>query len=196
MTAEAPVEIRPRPEPQRPSPVAAPDSLAVENLDLAYRVRGKDRQVLRSVSFRIGRGESFGLVGESGCGKSTVALAAVRYLPRNGRIRNGRILVDNQDLMSLGDTALRSLRANTVSMVYQDPGRALNPSLKIGRQMTEIFELKGAGKSEAIDRAADMLKRVQIADPTRVLERYPHQLSGGMQQRFAIAMALSIDPKL
>jgi len=194
--AEIPAELRPRPELHRPHTVAAPDSLAVENLDLAYRVRGKDRQVLRSVSFRIGRGESFGLVGESGCGKSTVALAAVRYLPRNGRIRNGRILVDNQDLMALGEGALRSLRANTVSMVYQDPGRALNPSLKIGRQMSEIFELKGAGKGEAIDRAADMLKRVQIADPTRVLERYPHQLSGGMQQRVAIAMALSIDPKL
>ena len=196
MTIEAPTEMRPRIETSPHGVVAAPDALAVENLDLAYRVRGRDRQVLRSVSFRIGRGESFGLVGESGCGKSTVALAAVRYLPRNGHIRNGRILVDNQDLMSLGDGALRSLRANTVSMVYQDPGRALNPSLKIGRQMAEIFELKGASKSEALDRAAEMLGRVQIADPKPVLERYPHQLSGGMQQRVAIAMALSIDPKL
>src|SRR3954452_21357251 len=104
-------------ETPRQSAVASPDALAVENLDLAYRVRGRDRQVLRSVSFRIGRGESFGLVGESGCGKSTVALASVRYLPRNGHIRGGRILVDGQDLMSLGDSALRSLRANTVSMV-------------------------------------------------------------------------------
>jgi peptide/nickel transport system ATP-binding protein len=192
VTVEAPV----RPRPSAPGPAPAPDALAVESLDLAYRVRGRDRQVLRSVSFRIGRGESFGLVGESGCGKSTVALAAVRYLPRNGRIRNGRILVDGQELMSLGDTALRSLRANTVSMVYQDPGRALNPSLLVGRQMAEIFELKGMSKREGLDRAADMLKRVQIADPKRVLERYPHQLSGGMQQRVAIAMALSIDPKL
>jgi|UPI000484A7CE peptide/nickel transport system ATP-binding protein len=183
-------------ETPRQSAVASPDALAVENLDLAYRVRGRDRQVLRSVSFRIGRGESFGLVGESGCGKSTVALAAVRYLPRNGRIRNGRILIDGQDLMSLGDSALRALRANTVSMVYQDPGRALNPSLKIGRQMAEIFELKGASKNEALDRAAEMLRRVQIADPRPVLERYPHQLSGGMQQRVAIAMALAIHPKL
>ncbi len=150
MTIEAPTEIRPRSAPA--GAVAAPDALTVENLDLAYRVRGRDRQVLRSVSFRIGRGESFGLVGESGCGKSTVALAAVRYLPRNGRIRNGRILVDNQDLMTLGDTALRSLRANTVSMVYQDPGRALNPSLLVAarwRRSSSSRARRGARRSIA-----------------------------------------------
>jgi peptide/nickel transport system ATP-binding protein len=174
----------------------APEALTVRDLDLAYRVRGHDRQVLRSVSFSIGRGESYGLVGESGCGKSTVALAAVRYLPRNGRIRGGRILVENRDLMSLKEGELRHLRANTVSMVYQDPGRALNPSLRIGRQMSEVFRLKGLSLVEAMDCSASMLGRVQIADPRPVLERYPHELSGGMQQRVAIAMALSIDPKL
>jgi peptide/nickel transport system ATP-binding protein len=179
-----------------PRIAAAPDALAVRDLDLAYRVRGRDRQVLRSVSFRIGRGESYGLVGESGCGKSTVALAAVRYLPRNGRVRGGRILVDDRDLMSLGEGDLRHLRANTVSMVYQDPGRALNPSLRIGQQMSEIFRFKGIAKAESLDRSAAMLGRVRIADPRPVLDRYPHQLSGGMQQRVAIAMALSINPKL
>jgi peptide/nickel transport system ATP-binding protein len=179
-----------------PETKAAPDALAVCNLDLAYRVRGRDRQVLRSISFRIRRGESYGLVGESGCGKSTVALAAVRYLPRNGRVRGGRILVDDRDLMALGEGELRHLRANTVSMVYQDPGRALNPSLRIGQQMSEIFRFKGIAKAEALDRSAAMLGRVRIADPRPVLDRYPHQLSGGMQQRVAIAMALSINPKL
>jgi peptide/nickel transport system ATP-binding protein len=174
----------------------APDALAVTDLDLAYRVRGHNRQVLRGLSFRIGRGESYGLVGESGCGKSTAALATVRYLPRNGRVRGGRILVDGRDLMALNEGDLRGLRANTVSMVYQDPGRALNPSLKIGRQMGEIFALKGLGKAESHDRSEAMLQRVQIADPRPVLHRFPHQLSGGMQQRVAIAMALSIDPKL
>jgi peptide/nickel transport system ATP-binding protein len=179
-----------------PFPNPAPAALTISALDLAYRVRGRDRQVLRSLSFHIGRGESYGLVGESGCGKSTAALAAVRYLPRNGRVRGGRILVDDRDLSSLNEGALRQLRATTVSMVYQDPGRALNPSLRIGRQMGEIFSLKGLGKAESHDRAEAMLRRVQIADPRPVLERYPHQLSGGMQQRVAIAMALSIDPKL
>jgi peptide/nickel transport system ATP-binding protein len=179
-----------------PAPAPVPDALTVSELDLAYRVRGRDRQVLRSLSFHIGRGESYGLVGESGCGKSTVALASVRYLPRNGRVRGGRILVDDRDLLSLNEGALRQLRATTVSMVYQDPGRALNPSLRIGRQMGEIFRLKGLGKAESHDRSEAMLRRVQIADPRPVLERYPHQLSGGMQQRVAIAMALSIDPKL
>ena len=196
MTVDSVVEAEIIPIAPTPIVGVVPDALTVDNLDLAYRVRGHDRQVLRSVSFRIGRGESYGLVGESGCGKSTVALAAVRYLPRNGRIRNGRILVDDRDLMRLDDGALRQLRASTVSMVYQDPGRALNPSLKIGRQMSEIFELKGESKNDSFDLSAQMLMRVQIADPLPVLDRYPHQLSGGMQQRVAIAMALSIDPKL
>jgi len=188
--------VRQRPLQNETATITAPAALTVENLDLAYRVRGHDRQVLRAVNFRIGRGESYGLVGESGCGKSTVALAAVRYLPRNGRIKSGRILVNDHDLMTLGESQLRELRANDVSMVYQDPGRALNPSLKIGRQMAEIFALKGETPSHALDLSAAMLSRVQIADPRPVLERYPHQLSGGMQQRVAIAMALSIDPKL
>jgi peptide/nickel transport system ATP-binding protein len=174
----------------------APDALTVSDLDLAYRVRGRERQVLRGLSFSIGRGESYGLVGESGCGKSTAALAAVRYLPRNGRVRGGRILVDGRDLLALNEGELRQLRAGTLSMVYQDPGRALNPSLRVGLQMGEIFRLKGLGKAESQERAEAMLRRVQIADPRPVLERYSHQLSGGMQQRVAIAMALSIDPKL
>ncbi len=176
--------------------MAAPDALTISNLDLVYRVRGRDRQVLRGLSFRIGRGESYGLVGESGCGKSTAALAAVRYLPRNGRVRGGRILVDDRDLLSLGEADLRHLRANTVSMVYQDPGRALNPSIRVGHQVAEIFRLKGLPSGEAMERAADTLRQVQIADPSSVLERYPHQLSGGMQQRVAIGMALSINPRL
>jgi peptide/nickel transport system ATP-binding protein len=198
MTMEASLECRERPgeATSAQNASAAPDALSIQNLDLAYRVRGRDRQILRSVSFRIGRGEAYGLVGESGCGKSTVALATVRYLPRNGRIRNGRILVDHRDIMSLGEGELRQLRANTMSMVYQDPGRALNPSLRIGLQMSEIFRLRGCSEAEARDRSAAMLSRVRIADPGPVLDRYPHQLSGGMQQRVAIAMALSIDPKL
>lgn len=172
------------------------DALAVESLSVAYRSGGRDRRVLRDVSFRIGRGEAYGLVGESGCGKSTVALTAVRYLPRAGRVTAGRIAMDGEDVTRLDRVQLRRLRAKTVSMVYQDPGKALNPTLRIGRQVAEIFTLAGAPAAEAHARAAEMLRRVRISDPARVMERYAHQLSGGMQQRVAIAMALAKDPAL
>src|SRR5271170_3822006 len=138
--------------------MTAPDALAVENLDVVYEVGGRDRHVIGDLSFRIGRGEAFGLVGESGCGKSTAALAAVRYLARNGRVNRGRILIDGRDLMTLSPRELRHLRSHSVAMVYQDPGRALNPSLRIARQMTEVFEAaEGVGGKAAYDRAVEML---------------------------------------
>ena len=168
----------------------------MRDLEVAYRVRGTWRQVLRGISFSIGPGESFGLVGESGCGKSTAAMAAMRYLADNGRISSGSITVDGKDLVGLSESGLRDLRARTVSMVYQDPTRALNPSLRVGRQVSEVFEIGGASKSEASDRAEAALRGVQIADPGSVLRRYPHQLSGGMAQRVVIAMALAASPKL
>lgn len=172
------------------------DALCVENLHVAYQVRGRDRAVLRDVTFRIGRGEAYGLVGESGCGKSTVALAAVRYLPRAGRVTGGRIEIDGVDTTGLDREALREMRARSVSMVYQEPGKALNPTLRVGRQITEIFELGGASPGQALARSIEILKRVRISDPESVAQRYPHQLSGGMQQRVAIAMALAKDPAL
>ncbi len=175
---------------------ATTPALAVEDLSVSYRVRGGERQVVHGVSFTIGRGEAYGLVGESGCGKSTIAYATVGYLARNGQISGGRIEVAGRDLTHLSGDELRHLRAGAVSMVYQDPGRALNPSLKIGRQMAEVYEPLGLGRREALSRAAEMLQRVRIADPRRVLDRYPHQLSGGMQQRVCIAMALAINPAL
>lgn len=172
------------------------DALIVQGLNVAYRSGGRDRAVLRDVSFRIERGEAYGLVGESGCGKSTVALAAVRYLPRAGRVTSGHIAIAGADMTALGAEKLRQLRAKTVSMVYQDPGKALNPTLRIGRQIAEIFELAGMATGAARERAVEMLRRVRISDPARVMERYAHQLSGGMQQRVAIAMALAKDPAL
>jgi peptide/nickel transport system ATP-binding protein len=171
-------------------------ALVVHDLELAYRVRGVDRQVLRGVSFEVARGESYGLVGESGCGKSTVAAAVVRYLASNGRITKGGVEVDGRDLFKLGQRELREMRAKAVSMVYQDPARALNPSITVGRQVAEAFETLGAGSKESRARAEEMLRRVQIADPGHVLDRYPHQLSGGMQQRVVIAMALASNPTL
>ena len=145
---------------------------------------------------RIRRGEAYGLVGESGCGKSTAALAALRYLPRNGKVKSGKISVGGRDLLAMNPAQLRQMRAEVVSMVYQDPGRALNPSLTIGRQVAESFEAAGASRAEAHEQAEEMLRRVRIAAPDRVMSSYAHQLSGGMQQRVIIAMALATRPAL
>ena len=132
-------------------------AVAVEHLDVTYRVRGQDRRALRDVSFQIGSGESYGLVGESGSGKSTVALALTRYLPRNGRVSAGTIRINGADPLAMGNAALRDLRARTVSMVYQEPGRALNPSIKVGRQVAEVYEIAGLHRAEALEQAEGML---------------------------------------
>ena len=123
--------------------VVAPHALELEDLDVVYRVRGSDRQVLRGVTLNVKRGEAYGLVGESGCGKSTAALAIVNYLPRNGRVRSGAIRIDGRDAGALSGAELRELRSNAVSMVYQNPGAALNPSIRIGKQVAEVFSTRG-----------------------------------------------------
>ncbi len=179
-----------------PQPAAAPPALQIDDLSLAYLVRGIPRPVLRGVTFEIRPGESYGLVGESVCGKSTTAYAAVRYLPRNARITGGRILVAGEDITSMSDDQVRTFRMRHASMVYQDPGGALNPTTKIGPQVVEAFTILGQGRDEARESALAAFRRVQIADPDRVMDRYPYQLSGGMQQRVVIAMALASDPQL
>lgn len=171
-------------------------ALAVQDLELSYMVRGTPRAVLRGVTFQVRPGEAFGLVGESGCGKSTTAYAALRYLPANGRITGGRVLAGGLDVTEMSAGELRSFRATKASMVYQDPVQAMNPTLKIGRQVAECFRILGSDKSTAADQALHALERVHIADPKSVMERYPHQLSGGMLQRVVIAMGLAGDPKL
>jgi peptide/nickel transport system ATP-binding protein len=179
-----------------PTPADQAPALSVSHMDVTYRVRGQDRLALRDVSFQISRGESYGLVGESGSGKSTAALALVRYLPSNGRVSDGTISIDGLDPLSMGTSALRGLRARTVSMVYQEPGRALNPSMRVGRQIAEVFEIVGQSSGDALQSAEQMLTKVQISDPGRVMQRYPHELSGGMAQRAVIAMALARSPSL
>src|SRR3977135_1280699 len=171
-------------------PRIAAHALELEDLDVVYRVRGRDRQVLRGVTLAVRRGEAYGLVGESGCGKSTAALAVVQDLPHNGGVGSGETRVHGAAGVA------RALRARDVSMVYQNPGTALNPAIRIGKQVAEVFTVRGLSRSDAIDRAREALKLVQIADPGSVMERYPHQLSGGMQQRVVIAMALAKDPAL
>jgi peptide/nickel transport system ATP-binding protein len=176
--------------------VSSAPALELEDLEVAYRVRGVWRRVLRGVTLQVARGESYGLVGESGCGKSTAAFAALRYLPRNGRVSSGEIRVAGEDLLAMSDDDVRRLRATSISMVYQNPTAALNPSIHIGDQVAEVFRIAGVSDAEAPERAREILRKVQISDPASVMRRYPHQLSGGMNQRVVIAMALAKDPTL
>ncbi len=180
-------------------PPAAPAGgavLDISGLSISYRTRGTDKPAVQGVSLRIAPGESYGLVGESGSGKSTVALAVTRYLPRNGRVSGGSIAVGGRDVLGMNGARLRELRARSVSMVYQEPSRALNPSLRVGAQLAEVFALAGLDRQARADATAEMLRKVRIADPRAVMRRYPHELSGGMAQRVVIAMALASSPSL
>ncbi len=170
--------------------------LEVDNLAIDYRIGPDWKTAVRDISFNIDRGESFGLVGESGCGKTTVAMAIVHYLPRNGRVSGGAIRLRGRDLTHMTGKELRQVRVNQISMVYQDPSSALNPSLRVGRQVADVFELLGLPKEEHERRVIEILEKVQIADPVKVARRYPHQLSGGMLQRVIIAMAIASEPAL
>jgi peptide/nickel transport system ATP-binding protein len=178
------------------TPATETSALTIDGLEMSYIVRGTPREVLRGVTFSVRAGEAYGLVGESGCGKSTTAYAALRYLPDNGVITSGSIESDGLKLTDMSSKELREFRANHASMVYQDPVQALNPVMKIGDQVAEAFEVIGQSKDEAQASALEALKRVQIAAPESVMDRYPYQLSGGMLQRVVIAMALACDPKL
>ena len=156
----------------------SPPALKLESLGVEYRVKGRGLQVLEDINFEIGRGEAYGLVGESGCGKSTVAYAVLRYLPRNGSISHGRVLVDGHDMQKLGREELRELRRKSIAMVYQDPSRALNPSIPVGRQVEEVYELAGVARKLWRARAIGILDKMRISDPERVMARYPHRLAG------------------
>jgi peptide/nickel transport system ATP-binding protein len=171
-------------------------AIELQDLQIAYTVRGVDRRVLRGVSFSIGQGESYGLVGESGCGKTTAAFAIMRYLPRNAKVQSGSIRLNGEDMLAMSGGKVRLLQATMLSMVYQNPASALNPSIRVGPQLVEVFEVLGVAKEDAETRSEAMLHKVQISDPQRVMRRYPHQLSGGMQQRVVIAMALAKNPTL
>jgi peptide/nickel transport system ATP-binding protein len=150
------------------APTGPTAALSVEGLEVVYTVRGIDRAVLRGVTFEVAPGEAYGLVGESGCGKSTTAYASMRYLPRNGKIAGGTVHVAGRDVTAMSEAELRQFRSSEASMVYQDPAQAMNPTLRIGRQVIEAFTLLGHSKADAEKLALDSLRRVRIADPTRV----------------------------
>ena len=170
--------------------------LKVENLAISYQTRRGDVDAVRDVSFELHRGDAYGIVGESGCGKSTVAFGIVSFLG-NGRIVGGSILFQGRELRGRSEEELRRLRGDQIAMVYQDPMQALNPSMRIGDQLSEVLTVhRGLTQEVAYEKCVDMLKRVYMPDPEAMMIRYPHQLSGGQQQRVVIAMALLNDPAL
>ncbi len=167
--------------------------LTVNNLTVAYRVGRRELAVVREVSLAVHEGEILGIVGESGSGKSTLGLAILQALPSAGRISAGQVFLDGVELTSLSGSARRALWANSLRLVPQNPLAALNPTMRIGEQLIEAI---GGDRPTATAQAIDVLKRVHIIDPTRVMRSYPHELSGGMQQRVMIAMALHGAPRL
>lgn len=171
--------------------------LKVEDVAVAYKVRGGEIEAVQNVSFDIRRGESFGIVGESGCGKSTMAWAIVNFLGSNGYVKRGSIKFQGQELVGKGGEELRQLRGDQIAMVFQDPMQALNPSMTLGDQMKEVLTVhRGISDKEAAKRCIEMLERVYMPDAANVMKRYAHQISGGQQQRVVIAMALLNNPAL
>ena len=172
--------------------------LSVENLTVLFHTYAGTVQAVKDVSFTLGKGEILGIVGESGCGKSVTANAIMGLIPSPpGEVAAGRIMFRGSDITKLNEAALRNIRGNVVSMVFQDPMTSLNPVLTIGAQLTECFTThQKLSKTTARERAVDILRLVGIPAPETRMRQYPHQLSGGMRQRVMIAMALSIDPQI
>ncbi|CAM4383354.1 ABC transporter ATP-binding protein [Palleronia rufa] len=174
-----------------------PPILEIEDLSISFFTRDREIPAVMDFSCRVLPGEAMGLVGESGCGKSTVALGVMRDLGRSGRITGGRIRFKGRDMADLNDRALRDLRGRDIAMIYQEPMASLNPAMRVGKQLTEVPVIhEGIAESEARTRALEVLADVQLPDPERILRAYPHQLSGGQQQRIVIAMALMANPSL
>ncbi len=179
------------------APDAAAPLLEIENLSISFFTRLREIPAVMDFSCTVMPGEAMGLVGESGCGKSTVALAVVRDLGRTGRIVGGRIRFKGRDLGTLSAEELRRIRGREIAMIYQEPMASLNPALRIGAQLAEVPMIhEGLPRAEAWARAAAIVADVRLPDPERILRAYPHQLSGGQQQRIVIAMALMSKPAL
>ena len=172
--------------------------LAVRDLAVTFVRRGEESfKAVDGISFDVRPGQTVGLVGESGCGKSVTSLALMGLLPRRGNIVEGAAIFDGEDLLQLSPGQLRDRRGSEIAMIFQDPLSSLNPVVQIGRQVTEVMERhQGLSRKEAVPKAADLLERVGIPDPRARLSNYPHQLSGGMRQRALIAMALACKPRL
>jgi len=172
--------------------------IQVKNLRTSFFTPEGEVRAVDGISFNIGEGKTLGLVGESGCGKSVTALSIMRLVPSPpGKIVGGEIVYRGQDLLKLNGTAMRKIRGNEISMIFQEPMTSLNPVFTIGDQIGEAIRLhQGLGKRETREKTIEMLRLVKMADPESRVDDYPHQLSGGMRQRVMIAMALSCNPSL
>jgi len=163
-----------------------------------YKTRNSFIKAVEGVTLEVGVNECVALIGESGSGKSTVANAILRILPENATISHGQIIFKNKNLLNLKEKEMRKIRGKEISMVFQDPHSYLNPVLKIGDQLTETIKTHNPHltQKEILEKAIELLSVTRIPDPQKILDRYPHQLSGGMAQRVAIALALSSNPSL
>jgi oligopeptide transport system ATP-binding protein len=171
--------------------------LAVDDLSVQFWTGGGTVYAVNGISFEVPAGETLGIVGESGCGKSVTALALLGLLPRAGRVKSGTARLEGRDLLQLKDRELRRLRGRQIAMIFQDPMTSLNPVLTIGRQIREALQAHfEMNRKEAEARAAELIDRVGIPSAKARLRDYPHQFSGGMRQRAMIAMALACEPKL
>jgi len=171
--------------------------LECKNVDISYYTRAGEIPAVVDFNLTVMPGESIGIVGESGCGKSTVALAIMQYMGKNGSVKGGEILFKGRDMQTMSDDELRQLRGSQISMVYQEPMASLNPSMLLGEQLMEVpLFHEDVTEEEARDRAREMLSAVRLPDPDRLMNSYPHQVSGGQQQRVVIAMALLSKPAL
>ena len=172
--------------------------LAVRDLKTYFYTADGVTRAVDGISFTVGAGETLGIVGESGCGKSVTALSILQLLPpKIGRIAGGEVLFQGRDLTKLSEAEMRDIRGNDIAMIFQEPMTSLNPVFTVGHQIAEAVRIhQGLDRKAAEQRAVDMLTLVRIPDPARRAQDYPHQFSGGMRQRAMIAMALACDPKL
>lgn len=172
--------------------------LEVKDLHVSFYTYGGEVQAIRGVDFHVNKGETLAIVGESGSGKSVTAQAIMGLIPSPpGKIKKGEILFENKNLAHFSEKQMQQIRGSEISMIFQDPMTSLNPTMKVGRQITEgLMKHQGLNKQEARNKAIEMLKLVNIPNAEERIDQYPHQFSGGMRQRVMIAMALACNPKL
>lgn len=173
--------------------------LEVKNLRINFKTYAGLVQAVRGVDFTLAKGETLAIVGESGSGKSVTSNALMRLIPQPaGRYEDGQILFEGKDLLKLSEREMESIRGNEIAMIFQDPMTALNPTMRVGKQIMEVIltHKKGVSKEAAKQRAIELLAEVGIPDPEHRFKQYPHEFSGGMRQRVVIAIALAAEPKI